>query len=163
MMTILHSFPKFSFLKQFLGTPNVVFVQTEDWKRHRAVVNPAFDFNYIRGFTSISAEVADTLAGELRKYVNTSQSINTHDWLQRYTLDCLGRTAFGFDFGSVKDPSSEYAQAYHRLTDIGPGKKGIFYVPRLASPWGLYDLIPTGQNLRLAKDMAAWTDLLNRV
>lgn len=50
-------FPKFSFLTQFLGQPNVVNVQTEDWKRHRAVINPAFDFAYIRSFTSIFSEV----------------------------------------------------------------------------------------------------------
>lgn len=152
-------FLKHTFISQFLGMgTNVVGVQTEDWKRHRAVINPAFDFAYIRGFADVFNTVADRLIAELSK-LDHSAPIHVHDWTQRYTLDCLGLTAFGFDFESLKNPDNEFAAVYHRL--VGSG--GAFSPKRFLIPLGLADILPTSENRRLQKDIDEWQKLLDRM
>jgi len=86
-----------------------------------------------------------------------------HDWMQRYTLDCLGLTSFGFDFNSVKEPNNEYAQVYHRLVDTHEQARGVFWMRRLTSPWGLYDLLPLQANRQLKRDLEQWRELLGKM
>lgn len=152
---------KRAFFVRFIGPRwNVVRVQTEDWKRHRAVINPAFDHKFSRDFTDVFNQVAEKLITELSK-VAPSTSVHPHDWVQRYTLDCLGLALFGFDFGSVQNPQNETASVYHRLTDDDQG--GVFGNVRLLIPFGLYDLLPTPGNRALSKDLDAWERILDKM
>lgn len=122
---------------------NVALVQTRDWKRHRAVVNPAFEFAYIRGFTDVFNTVADKLIVELSKL--RFMFMIGHN----ATLDCLGLTAFGFDFKSLRNPENEYAATYHRLMSEG----GVFAPQRFIIPFGLAGLLPTSANRRVRHEI----------
>jgi cytochrome P450 len=78
-----------------------VFSNGEVWKKQHKVIAPAFQTKNLKRISKLTFEpVVELLMEEWKKFDN--KPIQIAEWMQRFTLDTLGRAAFSFDLGSVK-------------------------------------------------------------
>ncbi|RIB24218.1 cytochrome P450 [Gigaspora rosea] len=91
---------------------NVVHSNGDVWKRHRRVCNPAFKTLP----THLFVEKALKLMDIFEKVDN--KPIEVRDFMQRLTLDILGKVAFNFDFNNLEDPKNPYVTAYNEVQDV---------------------------------------------
>ncbi|RIB24217.1 cytochrome P450 [Gigaspora rosea] len=91
---------------------NVVHSNGDVWKRHRRVCNPAFKTLPVHLFVEKSLKLMDIL----EKVDN--KPIEVRDFMQRLTLDILGKVAFNFDFNNLEDPKNPYVTAYNEVRDV---------------------------------------------
>jgi len=150
---VLRAFPH-SFAAKFFGT-NLITASYDEWKRHRKVANPVFEIQSIRKFEPLFARKAEELQHELKPF--EGQPIPIQEWMQRFTLDCLGITCFDVDFHYVQDKNALYAVLYHRIM------KELLAPHRNAAPFKIYDLLPLPSNRKLAQDIAQFNQLMNQV
>ncbi|CAG8587446.1 4651_t:CDS:10, partial [Racocetra persica] len=74
---------------------NVVHSNGDVWKRHRRVCNPAFKALPVHLFVEKGLELMDILERVDNK------PIEVKDFMQRLTLDVLGKVSFNFDFNDI--------------------------------------------------------------
>ncbi|RIB13037.1 cytochrome P450 [Gigaspora rosea] len=86
---------------------NVVHSNSDIWKRYRRVCNPAFKTIPIHFFVETGLKLMNVLERIDNK------PIEVMDLMQRFTLDALGKTAFGFDFNNLEDPDNPYVTTYN--------------------------------------------------
>ncbi|RIB24220.1 cytochrome P450 [Gigaspora rosea] len=91
---------------------NVVHSNGDVWKRHRRVCNPAFKTLPIHLFVEKALKLMDIL----EKVDN--KPIEVRDFMQRLTLDVLGKVAFNFDFNNLEDPKNPYVTAYNEVQNV---------------------------------------------
>ncbi|RIB24219.1 cytochrome P450 [Gigaspora rosea] len=91
---------------------NVVHSNGDVWKRHRRVCNPAFKTLPIHLFVEKALKLMDIL----EKVDN--KPIEVVDFMQRLTLDILGKVAFNFDFNNLEDPKNPYVTAYNEVQNV---------------------------------------------
>lgn len=103
-------------LNRILGTQNVVFVNGEIWNRQRRSINPAF-FNLEKYMNAIN-EKSNKI---LNKIEESEDGIigNISDYMQKMTLDVLGRTIFDFEFNSIDGSIQRELTAYRYLMNNG--------------------------------------------
>ncbi|RUS34436.1 cytochrome P450 [Jimgerdemannia flammicorona] len=114
-----HAFPKLiiadrdptSLTALFFGT-NLVFSNGDVWKRHRRIANPAFHRAWN---TQVFGDLSLDMFEELDKLVEKGKTADVHDFVQRLTLDALGKTVFDFNFGAIKNPESDYVKTYNEI------------------------------------------------
>jgi len=108
---------------RLLGSNNIIFQNGDHWKRHRKIANPAFH-------RSLPVKLFGNLTQKLfEKFEADGNHIDVHDYMQRYTLDVIGKAGFGFDFNSIENAESSWAVIY---SDVMGG---------IVDP--LYSLFPT--------------------
>ncbi|CAG8744185.1 39438_t:CDS:10, partial [Gigaspora margarita] len=94
---------------EYLGT-NVAFSSGDVWKRHRYI--------YISFFFAVAK--ADKTALKMMDILETidKKPIEIKSLMQRFTLDVLGKVAFGFDFNNLDNPDNVYVKAYNDVQKI---------------------------------------------
>ncbi|CAG8610439.1 21505_t:CDS:10 [Dentiscutata erythropus] len=75
----------------------------------RRVCNPAFKILPLHLFAEAALKMIDILETIDKKPVEIK------NLMQRFTLDVLGKVAFGFDFNSLGNPNSAYVTAYNEV------------------------------------------------
>ncbi|CAG8546574.1 1056_t:CDS:10, partial [Gigaspora rosea] len=95
--------PNSSF-SEYLGT-NVVFSSGDVWKRHW--------YSYISFFFAITKVDNDRYFRN-----NCKKPIEIKNLMQMFTLDVLGKVAFGFDFNNLGNPDNAYVKAYNDVQKI---------------------------------------------
>jgi len=89
--------------KQWL-TSSIVFVNGDEWRRHRNLVNPSFnDASYRNYFPKIS-QLTDKAINKIDACQQKSQGeLEMTPWPKGLTLDVLGAAIFDYDFGMLED------------------------------------------------------------
>ncbi|CAG8623919.1 19722_t:CDS:2 [Gigaspora margarita] len=99
-----------SLIARYYGV-NVVHSNGIDWQRYRKICNPAFKSLPMHFFI----ETGDKLMDMLEKIDN--KPIEVRDLMHRFTLDVLGKAAFGIDFNNLGDPNNIYVTAYNKVQE----------------------------------------------
>jgi len=99
-----------SLIARYYGV-NVVHSNGTDWQRYRKICNPAFKSLPMHFFI----ETGDKLMDMLEKIDN--KPIEVRDLMHRFTLDVLGKAAFGMDFNNLGDPNNIYVTAYNKVQE----------------------------------------------
>ncbi|KAK0204382.1 cytochrome P450 [Desarmillaria ectypa] len=85
-------------------------------QRHRKVMNPAFSAAQLRTFLSLFQRSAKKFSGKLIDVVEEGQSsINIAPWLGKLTLDIIGESAFGYQYGALDDENNKLANILNNL------------------------------------------------
>ncbi|KAI8333281.1 cytochrome P450 [Choanephora cucurbitarum] len=113
----LDTFPKtdeFKESKDTLGNKfsvgqNIFIANGHEWKKQRSIANSAFH----RSMPIVMfGELVETL---FRTMEQMSDTIEVTSLLRRYTLDAIGKAAFGFDFHATEDPNSRWVVCYDAI------------------------------------------------
>jgi cytochrome P450 len=102
-----------SFVGEFLGE-NIVFAEGEQWKAQRHVINPAF-YNielFYQPFEDLVNKCLDKWAMTVKDSKKGKAPINVPNDMTNMTIDILGRTIFGYDFGALDDKLDNYVESY---------------------------------------------------
>lgn len=101
-------------IRKFLG-----FMKGEEWKGVRSTVSPFFTTGKVRRFMEHFNSVGKDWMGELRrKAAGQPLTIQVLPLSNQFTIDVIGKTVFGIDAGSVKDPTSSFAGAANRIIGV---------------------------------------------
>ncbi|KAI9306770.1 cytochrome P450 [Cunninghamella echinulata] len=107
-------FLKSGTLKQkHVGSNNIVMTHDPStWKRHRMLVNPAFH-------RSMPIKLFSDLTNRLFKVIDgaNEDELDILSYMDRVTLDAIGKAGFGFDFNASSDPHSEWVETYNIIKD----------------------------------------------
>jgi len=85
-------------IKLFIGE-GLVTSEGEQWKSDRKVMNVAFKRKFLRNLVPIMIRHAITLADHLAPSADTHQIVEVHEFLRKATVDIIGETILGKDFG----------------------------------------------------------------
>ncbi|ORX94392.1 cytochrome P450 [Basidiobolus meristosporus CBS 931.73] len=147
------TFPKYEqfgtssgFLFDFFGR-NILNTNGQEWKKHRMVANPAFRKPWS---TKLFGECVYDLFSAIDKNIDRVQ--DSHDLMQRLTLDALGQGLFGYCFNALKDNNGHRAKLYHNMM------KALFDPYRAFFPFLLK--LPLEKNDRYARYVREFNELL---
>ncbi|KAK3996473.1 cytochrome P450 4V2 [Cladorrhinum sp. PSN332] len=144
-------------LGRILGV-GVLLAEGDEHKKQRRDLGPAFKFGHVKNLYPIfwdkSRECVEAMTEEIqaeaRKNTTTdgrpAAVIEVGNWASRVTLDIIGVTGLGRDFGAIKDPHNELNQTYQKI--FKPTRQGqILGTLQLILPAPLLDLLPVKRNL----------------
>ncbi|XP_050085336.1 cytochrome P450 6a8-like [Anopheles aquasalis] len=85
-------------------------IEGQKWRALRAKLSPTFTSGRIRMTLPLVVEVSHRLTDHLRDAIGTSTSevVEMHDLLSRYTIDVIGACAFGIECNSFLEPDNEF-------------------------------------------------------
>jgi cytochrome P450 len=90
-----------------------------DHKIQRRALAPAFSTQSIRDLAPVFWEKALLMSKcwrvEMRDANVSTKSIEVLEWLNRATLDIIGKAGFGYDIDSLREPASELREAYRLM------------------------------------------------
>jgi len=98
----------------------IVWAHGESHQRQRKIMNPAFFAPQMRTYFSLFQSSAYKLVQKWKEEVIASDTsgqplINVVGWLSRTTLDIIGETGFGFQFGSLDNVKTPLRDQYDNL------------------------------------------------
>ncbi|CAG8790603.1 10780_t:CDS:2, partial [Dentiscutata erythropus] len=82
------------------------------------VCNPAFKTLPLHLFAEIASKMIETI---------DKKPVEIKNLMQRFTLDVLGKVAFGFDFNSLGNPNSVYVTTYNEVQKAILGPLSLFF------------------------------------
>lgn len=89
------------------------------WRQQRKTASHIFKRAELRGFmTEVFVEHARTLLARLDTYAQSGAEFDLQDLFYRYTLDSIGRIAFGVDLGCLTKESVPFATAFDTAQEI---------------------------------------------
>ena len=94
----------------------VLLAEGQEHIHQRKALTAGFSIQAIRYLTPIFWEKSLLMAklwrGEMSEDSVTTKSFEVLDWLNRCTLDIIGKAGFGYDINSLKDPKVPIREAY---------------------------------------------------
>ena len=107
----------FGGIQQRMIGDSILQVIGEEWKHQKAALSPAFKWDTIRSALPHLVEVANELSEILIQKANAGP-VEIYPWIQKATLDAIGKGGFGFDFGAMREGSGKSAEIknYENLT-----------------------------------------------
>lgn len=136
----------------------------DEHKHQRKNLLPAFAFRHVKDlvpiFWDMSRQGARIMESEIRVAAaqphhppgegekslgpNTA-ALEIGDWASRITLDIIGVTGLGRNFGATEDPDNDLAKTYNRL--LKPSKQAqLLGLLQMFLPGWLVNLLPTKRN-----------------
>ncbi|KAI8982296.1 cytochrome P450 [Mycotypha africana] len=96
--------------KFVVGGRNIVFLNHQEWKAQRKIVNPAFH-------RSAPVKLFGELTVELFRVMDkmNEDTIDVGDIMQRLTLDVIGKAGFGFDFHAISQKDNKWVKTYNSV------------------------------------------------
>lgn len=95
---------------------NLLNLEGIKWKALRHKLTPTFTAGKIKFMfptvVAVSEELCETLTGE----ISVDQIVDVKDLVSRYTVDVIGKCAFGIECNSLKDPQVEFRQHIKKFT-----------------------------------------------
>ncbi|KIY62751.1 cytochrome P450, partial [Cylindrobasidium torrendii FP15055 ss-10] len=135
----------------------ILVAQGAAHSRQRKIMNPSFSHSQLKTFSRLFQAMGGAFAQKMVETVGDGAAVNVHRWLGRFTLDVIGRAAFGYDFAAVEDTDNELTKVMNTLLYVptcivDKGK----YTYILDWVWGhlpviarrAMDVFPTKQSLR---------------
>ncbi|KAI0716355.1 cytochrome P450 [Earliella scabrosa] len=135
--------------------PGLTSVRGREHIRHRKHLNPVFSVRYLREMIPTLNSVARELTAVLKERVaEPNTEVDVSQFLSRYTLESVGRTALGTSFGPLGEhDGTDYSRA---LKEFGPTLVRL-HPWRPLLPW-LRRNVPLGL-LRWATEVLPWPAL----
>lgn len=95
---------------------NLLNLEGIKWKALRHKLTPTFTAGKIKFMfptvVAVSEELCETLIGE----ISVDHIVDVKDLVSRYTVDVIGKCAFGIECNSLKDPQAEFRQQIKKFT-----------------------------------------------
>ncbi|KAJ1554176.1 hypothetical protein HK096_004712, partial [Nowakowskiella sp. JEL0078] len=134
----------------YLFGQNLVVSNGNEWIRHRTVTRQAFA-KPLR--PSLFGKSVTKLIAIFHNKLSDNKSVDMYSWMQRLTLDVLGRGIFSFDFTSLNDDDGgPYVKLWNTL------------MVRIANPlyliFPLWVYVPTPYNLKVWNDCKRFRQLM---
>ena len=106
----------FGATQQRMVGDSILQVTGDDWKHQKAALSPAFKWDTIRSALPHLIEVVNELSEILKE--KSKEPVEIYPWIQKATLDAIGKGGFGFEFRAMREASerSEEIQNYENLT-----------------------------------------------
>ncbi|KAJ2956900.1 hypothetical protein NQZ79_g7326 [Umbelopsis isabellina] len=145
----VETFSHYTLLHKLFGPSNLVFSNGDEWKRHRAIANPAFHRSWD---TKVFGKCADVMSQQIHKDMAEHGDVDLSSMFQRLTLDALGLAGFGHDFQALQNPNGRYVVVYN---DLMGGALNALY---LVLP--LLDRFPMGKRRQLHNKLKEFDLLL---
>ncbi|KAI2619947.1 cytochrome P450 [Hypoxylon sp. NC1633] len=117
-------------LSRLLGV-GVLLAEGEEHKFQRKNLMPAFSFRHVKDLypsfwlkgREVVQVMTDTIIADAKKEASVADPekakktavVEVGTWASRVTLDIIGLTGLGRDFGAVQDPNTELNQTYRRV------------------------------------------------
>ncbi|CDS05604.1 hypothetical protein LRAMOSA08132 [Lichtheimia ramosa] len=108
--SVTDSLDKNSSLFEFVGDDNIAIVNGHEWKEQRKIMNPAFH-------RATPVGMFGSLMPKVFRLVEEQPTLPALDLMQKLTLDALGKSVFGFEFGALDDPDSVWVKTYRQVFD----------------------------------------------
>lgn len=105
----------------------------EQWNVLRRRITPVFTSSKLRSMHEGLIDCCDLLSGVMDKFVRSHQPFDTKVTMAKFTMDVIGRCAFGLNVNSLEDPRCEFrkmGEAVFNPTFIGRMR----FVVRLLCP-----------------------------
>ncbi|KAJ4486289.1 cytochrome P450 [Lentinula aciculospora] len=98
----------------------IVWAEGEVHNRQRKALNPAFSASQLRQFLDLFQRSTSRLAKkwkeeELADARDSGKVINVTHWLPKITLDVIGESAFGYDFGALDGRANELGDIFKHM------------------------------------------------
>lgn len=88
-------------------------VDGAQWYAHRKIASHLFNVNNFKnGMLTVFNDHSRTLVKILRSYSGQPQTVDMHNYFNRFTLDSIGTIAFGHNIGSLEDSTVTFAQSF---------------------------------------------------
>lgn len=120
LVTNSYSFEKPMFVRKFLALVlgwSLLTVEGDEHKVQRRKMLPAFSFRHLKDqypeFWKKSRQVVQAMTAQCGKDGNTVMDID--GWTVRCTLDIIGQSGCGVDFGAIANENSPLAKSYRYL------------------------------------------------
>lgn len=157
-------------LGRLLGI-GLFLAEGEEHKHQRRILLPAFAFRHVKDLVPIfwdmsregalvmadkvlagAAEAQQTSDGE--KLPPKTAVLEISDWASRLTLDIIGVTGLGRDFGATKDPDNDLAKTYNTL--FKPTSQAqLLGMLQLIVPGWIVNMLPVKRNSSIDHASAA--------
>ncbi|KAL0490647.1 cytochrome P450 [Acrasis kona] len=111
-------FPKFQLGSTlFLGSENLALANGDIWKTQRHIINPAFyNINYFcPTFLDLTDKGLDAWSSMLASEPNDFLEVSPSSHITNITIDILGKTLLGVDFGAMENKTILALESYYFL------------------------------------------------
>jgi cytochrome P450 len=123
LQTSGYRFPKLHMVRatiRMLLGEGIAYVHGDQHKRHRKIMSPAFSAPQLKSFLPLFLRHSNKLVQkwkdeEIASSSNGEPIFNIHKWLSCTTLDVVGESGFGFQFGALDNTKNELSQVYDNL------------------------------------------------
>ncbi|KAH9130837.1 hypothetical protein LEN26_008129 [Aphanomyces euteiches] len=133
-----------------LGGDGLLSTEGETHHHQRKMLMPHFGFAKVREFIDIFARHTRQLSKHLKQVADQGVAVDMHDFFTKLTLDVIGVSAFGYNFGSLEDANDRVLEAYKMSNQ--PVKLfyflGAIYIPGFAN-WPLPRLVKQREAKRI--------------
>jgi len=97
----------------------------EHWRKHRLIINTGFNTDAFKNYFPIFNEVLNKLFTKLE--LEKDSDFDCVPWLNRFTLDLLGKSVLNFDFGHLDSKISIYYEAYRTIAVESSPSTALLY------------------------------------
>ncbi|KAI0332873.1 cytochrome P450 [Cubamyces sp. BRFM 1775] len=98
--------------------PGLTAARGHQHTKQRKHLSPVFSVRYLKDmvtmFNQVAQELSETLAGKVSK---DGTEVEISEYLSRFSLEAVGRTALGYSFGPLDVHGTDYSRA---LKEFGP-------------------------------------------
>ncbi len=141
-------FPPNSITQRLFGESVLTYTNTSnDWKRHRLLLNEVFSKKQVTGFHQVFVDYSERLASQWHQKIKASEASTEFDIypeLLALSLDIIGQAAIGKDFAALSGEADEF------LNDL---KYAVYQSTRPAhqfTTWWKYLPLPSNRQLHKA-------------
>ncbi|OQS05509.1 hypothetical protein THRCLA_02376 [Thraustotheca clavata] len=111
------------FLSNMTGGDGLLSSEGQIHHGMRKLLMPHFGFGKVKSFVEIFNENVNKLSEQLDPLVQANTTVDMHDYFTKLTLDVIGMSAFGYNFGSLSGGNNKALEAYHMMNN----PPSIFY------------------------------------
>jgi cytochrome P450 len=152
-----------------IGKHSLITTTGDEWKTNRHIVSKAFRWEYLQEMVSALNETGLLLANVLNKQVGKSIT-DILPIMKLATLDVIGKTAFGYHFGSLDsllDESGQQSQSRSvQLADAFQFLNEDFRRRQFGEPLNPFAQIywlPSPSNYKFKRCRGMWLDMLRDI
>ncbi|XP_055907558.1 cytochrome P450 6a2-like [Eupeodes corollae] len=89
-------------------TGHLFALESQEWRQLRNKLSPSFSSGKMKSMFPTVLSVSEKLKNTFDRHLGKDSIIEVKDLLARYTIDVIGRCAFGLECNSLRDPNSEF-------------------------------------------------------
>ncbi|CAK4913797.1 unnamed protein product [Aphanomyces euteiches] len=125
------------FLRDVIGGDGLLSAEGPTHRNMRKMLLPHFGLSKVRQFFDIFQHHTELLASQLAPIADTTTSVDMFEYFTKLTLDIIGISAFGYNFGSLTNQNERVLTAYKMMNQppslfYGIGRQyipGFDYLP----------------------------------
>ncbi|XKL64201.1 hypothetical protein PGB90_004287 [Kerria lacca] len=105
----------YDFLKNALRE-GIFSAPVEKWRKHRRIINPAFNNRVLEGFFGIFNDKTNNLLIKLEEVANTDKYFDLWDYISPVALDVICQTTMGYNINSMESSKKEFEESLLRIS-----------------------------------------------